>query len=215
MIPEEISLALMEFAQRCHEVPSLRMAILFGSAVSGTLNQKSDIDVLLIFDLKKSAETSPEAEAIHKIAGDVASKWDLVYPFAFVIYGKNETIEGSFLRDVMRDGHIIYARIDTLIDGSKGPLRPYILFAYTLKGLSPKNKMALQRGLYGYKTERKFGKKKYVNSSPGIVGNNGRRIGTTAFVLNYAEAESVRSLFKRCSCNFKEIPIWREAEGNQ
>jgi predicted nucleotidyltransferase len=213
MIPEEMTSALLEFAQRCREIPSLRLAILFGSTVSGALTKKSDIDILLVFDLKGDIETGTEAEAVHKMAGDVSSKWDLAYPFSFVMYGKDEAIEPSLMRDVLKEGFIIYARTDTFLNGHKERLRPNILITYTLKGLTPKNKMALQRGLFGYRTERKYGKKKYLNSSTGLVGNNGRRIGPTAFLLTYTEAEKVRGLFKRCGCRFKEIPIWLEGAG--
>jgi predicted nucleotidyltransferase len=210
MIPEEIASAVMEFAQRCREIPSLRLAVLFGSAVSGGLSKKSDIDILLVFDKSGNVETGPDAETIHRMAGEVSSRWDLPYPFSFVMYGKDEAIEPSLLRDVLKDGFIIYARTDAVLDGHKERLRPYMLITYTLKGLTPKNKMALQRGLFGYRTERKYGKKKYLNSSTGLVGNNGRRIGPTAFLLSYAEVEKVRGLFKRCGCRFKEIPIWLE-----
>jgi len=213
MIPKEIASAIMEFAQRCREISSLRLAVLFGSAVSGALNKKSDIDILLVFDVKGDVETGPEAEAVHRMAGEVSSKWDLEYPFSFVMYSRDEAIEPSLLRNILKDGFIIYTRTDAFLDGHKERLRPHILITYTLKGLTPKDKMALQRGLYGYRTERKYGKKKYLNSSAGLVGNNGRRIGPTAFLLSYAEVEKVRSLFKRCGCRFKEIPIWLEDAG--
>jgi len=92
----------------------------------------------------------------------------------------------------------------------KGRLHPYILITYSLKGLPPKNKMALQRGLFGYKTEKRYGKKRYFNASRGLVGNWGRRIGPTAFLMRYPEAEKVRALFRECACGYKEITIWLE-----
>ena len=94
------------------------------------------------------------------------------------------------------------------LEVTKEGLHPYLLISYSLKGLSPKNKMALQRGLFGYKTEKRYGKKKYLNSSTGLVGEKGRRIGPTIFMLKDNLINEVRGLFRKCRCRYEEIPIW-------
>jgi hypothetical protein len=114
---------------------------------------------------------------------------------------KADSIDNSFSRDV---GAHVQTR--------KEKLYPYILITYSLKGLPPKNKMALQRGLFGYKTEKRYGKKRYFNVSRGLVGNDGRRIGRTAFLLRLPEADRVRALFRKCECGFKGITIWVEGD---
>lgn len=208
MIPDAIAEPLMEFASRCGEIPNLRTAVMFGSAATDTLTKKSDIDVLLMFDVRGNPETGKEAEAVHGLAGEISSKWELPYPFAFVMYGEDELVEPSLLREVLRDGIVLYARPRDVLSISKERLEPFILVSYTLKDMPPKDKMALQRGLYGYEVVRKVGNKEYRNSKPGLVGSVGRRIGSTAFLIPHEYGDEIRELFNKNKCEFKEIPIW-------
>ena len=189
MIPDEITQAIMEFILRCHEVHNLRTAVLFGSAATGTLTKKSDIDVLLIMDIAGNAETSKDAEIIHDIAGEISTKWELAYPFSFVIYGRDEPVEPSLLREILRDGIVLYSRTKDVLAIQKEKLEPFILVSYTMKGMAPKEKMALQRGLYGYTVVRKVGRKKYSNSKPGLVGSVGRKVSPTTFLLRLSRTK--------------------------
>jgi hypothetical protein len=78
--------------------------------------------------------------------------------------------------------------------------------------MRPKEKMALQRGLYDYELEREVGKKLYKNSKPGLVGEAGRRIGPTAFILRNERADAMRTLFRENKCRYTEVPIWLEED---
>ena len=115
---------------------------------------------------------------------------------------------GQKKRSDKLDEQRYYGNPEMYLKVSKDGLHPYLLISYSLKGLAPKNKMALQRGLFGYRTEKRYGKKKYLNTSTGLVGNKGRRIGPTIFLLKNTEINEVRELFRRCRCRFEEIPIW-------
>ncbi len=213
MIPQEISEAIMEFAFRCGEVPNLETAVLFGSAVNGNFSKKSDIDVLLMFDTDRNPEVGAEAEAVHRLSGEISAKLSLSHPFSFVMYSRGDAIDRSLLREVLRDGMVLFARpLDVLGVPRKG-LRAYALISYTLKGMEPKDKMGLQRGLYGYQVARKVGEKRYRSSAPGLVGQWGKRIGPTAFLIPDEQAEEVRELLRARNCSFEEVPVWIETGG--
>jgi len=201
----------MEFALGCKEIPNLRTAVLFGSAAVGTLSKKSDIDVLLQFDTDSNPEVGAEAEAIHRMAGKISSKWSLPYPFSFVMYSTDETIDPSLLREVLRDGIVLFSRAQDVLNAPKERLSPYVLVSYTLKGMEPKDKMGLQRGLYGYTVVRNVKGKRYTNSSSGLVGSAGRRIGPTAFLIRNDRAEAMRERMRERKCKYTEIPVWLEA----
>ena len=213
MIPQEISQAIMEFALGCKEIPNLRTAVLFGSAAVGTLTKKSDIDVLLQFDIDTNPEVGAEAEAVHRMAGAISSKWSLSQPFSFVMYARDETIDPSLLREVLRDGIVLFSRAQDVLSAPRERLHPHMLVSYTLKGMRPKDKMGLQRGLYGYTVVRNVRGKRYTNSGPGLVGSSGRRIGPTSFLIPNDPAEAVRGLLRERKCTFKEIPVWLEGSG--
>ena len=70
--------------------------------------------------------------------------------------------------------------------------------------------MDAQRGLYGYRVVRKVGGKRYRSSAPGLVGQWGRRIGPTAFLIPDERAKEVRELLRSRRCKFKEVPVWME-----
>ena len=210
MIPQEISQAIMEFALRCGQVPNLETAILFGSAVDGSFSKKSDIDVLLIFDIDGNPEVGPEAEEIHRLSGEISTGHSLSHPISFVMYSKGETIERSLLREVLRNGIVLFARPSEVLDVPRRGLRAHSLISYTLKGMEPREKMGLQRGLFGYRVTRKVGDKSYQSSSPGLVGQWGRRIGPTAFLILDERAEEARELLQKRNCRFEEVPVWLE-----
>jgi predicted nucleotidyltransferase len=211
VIPEGISRAVMEFALRCGEVPNLEAAVLFGSAVDGTFSKKSDIDVLLLFDTDGNPELGPEAEAVHSLAGDISAALSLSHPFSFVMYSRRETVDGSLLREVLRDGVVLFARPRDVLGAARDDLRPHVLFSYTLKGMAPRDKMALQRGLYGYRVARRVGDRRYDSASPGLVGRWGRRVGPTAFLVPEERAREARELLGGRGCAFEEVPVWLEA----
>ena len=213
MIAQEISQAVMEFARRCNEVPHLETAVLFGSAVDGTFSKKSDIDVLLIFDTEANPEVGAEAEAVHRITGEISARLSLSHPFSFVMYSRKEAFDRSLLREVLRDGVVLFARTRDVLRVPREGMRAHALISYTLKGMEPRDKMGLQRGLYGYRVDRKVGDKRYTSSAPGLVGRWGRRVGPTAFLIPDEHAEEARELLRSKSCRFREIPVWLEAGG--
>jgi predicted nucleotidyltransferase len=210
VIPAEISQAVMEFALRCGEVPTLDTAILFGSTVDGSFSKKSDIDILLVFDTDGNPEVGPEAEEVHRLSGEISTEHSLSHPFSFVMYSRGETIDHSLLREVLRDGIVLFARPSEVLEVPRRGLRAHSLISYSLKGMEPRDKMGLQRGLYGYQVTRNVGDKSYQSSSPGLVGQWGRRVGPTAFLIIDERAEEARELLRRRNCRFEEVPVWLE-----
>ena len=211
MIPDVISRAVMEFSRRCAEVPNLEVAVLFGSAVDGTFSKKSDIDVLLLFDTDGNPEVGIEADAVHRLSGDVSTQFSLSHPFSFVMYSRRDVMDASLLREVLKDGVVLFARPEAVLEVPRGRLQAYALISYTLKGMEPRDKMALQRGLYGYQVARSVGNKRYNSSAPGLVGRWGRRVGPTAFLLPEVHAGEARELLRERGCPFEEVPVWLEA----
>jgi predicted nucleotidyltransferase len=212
MIQEEIVPAVMEFGRRASDIPNLKAAVLFGSAATGTLTKKSDIDILLVFDTGSNPETGPEAAAAHSLGGDISTRLGLAYSFSFVMYGRNDAVEPALLREVLRDGIVLFARAGDVLGTRKEGLVPHLLVSYTLKGMRPREKMALQRGLFGYSTVRNLGGKRYRNSRPGLVGEHGKRIGPTAFILRFEKAEQMRGLFRENRCKYAETPMWSDKD---
>ena len=73
MIPEELKLPLIDFADKISKMPNLIGVILFGSAVTGDMSKKSDVDLLLVFDTDHDPEMGKEAEIVQEISSDISA----------------------------------------------------------------------------------------------------------------------------------------------
>ena len=84
MIEERFKLPVIDFVSRADEIPNLVGVVLYGSAVTGDISKKSDIDLLLLFDCDHDPELGREASIAHGISSDVSLKHDLAFPLSFV-----------------------------------------------------------------------------------------------------------------------------------
>ena len=85
MIDEKLRQPIIDFVDRAGEIPNLIGVVLFGSAVTGNISKKSDIDLLLVFDTDHNPEVGEEAKIAREIASNISIKHDLPYPFSFTV----------------------------------------------------------------------------------------------------------------------------------
>lgn len=181
MINEEFKGVIIDFVARAEEIPNLVGIILFGSAVTGEVSRKSDIDLLLVFDCEHNPEVGEESRVAHRIASDILSKYDLPYSFSFVMINQRrmEGTEPDFLWNMARTGILIWGRPrDLLVKEPLPSLEPLLLISYSLKGLREKDRRGLLRALYSYK-KRRAGSlidKKEEKLAPGVILIRGEKL---------------------------------------
>jgi len=96
-IYEDFKIPLMGFVERADEIPNLIGLILFGSAVTGDVSKKSDIDLLLITKSDHNPELGEESNIAHSIASNISKKYDMSHPFSLTFYNIEEKdIEPDF-----------------------------------------------------------------------------------------------------------------------
>jgi hypothetical protein len=61
MIPEQLRPPLIDFVSRAEEIPNLRAAVIFGSAIKGDFNKKSGRSITEASNRWFSAKTRPRA----------------------------------------------------------------------------------------------------------------------------------------------------------
>ena len=210
IIPDKIRLPIIDFIDKANEIPNLRVAVLFGSAVKGEFHKKSDIDILLLFDSKHNPEIGKESKAAHKIASDILSNYDLAHSFSFVMGNINDPhLDPQFLRTIVNEGIVIWALPEVNILKKKHPnMEPVTIFSYSLTSLSPKDKMAVHRKLYGYRVEKTVKGKLYCNESDGIVGEHGEKLGDGVFMVPSRVSDEVILAFKERKVNYKMKDMW-------
>ncbi|MCK4422411.1 nucleotidyltransferase domain-containing protein [candidate division WOR-3 bacterium] len=155
-IYEEFKSPLMDFIERAEEIPNLIGVILFGSALTGDVSKKSDIDLLLVTKSDHNPEIGDEARVARGITAAISEKYNLKHPFSLTFYniGDKGEMEPDFLWEVRKSGIMIWGD-PRLIVGKKlkEALNPNLLCTYSLKGIEEKDKRAVIRKLYKSKSK--------------------------------------------------------------
>lgn len=211
MIAESLRAAIIDFVSEAESIPQLICAILFGSALTEEVTKKSDIDVLLLFDTDHDPALGEEAEIAHKIASKILKKHDYTNSFSFVFVNINDIqkTDSTFLWEVARTGIIIWApaKMQLLKEPHAG-LDPQVIVLYSTKGLKSKDKISLNRALFGYRVEKTLKNKKYVSEKEGIVSRRGRKLGSGAVMLTAESLGEIVQLLMKHGAKFSYIKMW-------
>ena len=197
MIPKKLRLPLMDFADNASKIPNLVGVILFGSAVTGDISKKSDIDLLLVFDTNHNPEMGKEAEIAHKVASDISVKYDLPYPFSFVFVNKGNMIEieSDFLWNVVKEGVVIWGKPQDILMKSPHPsLEPLMLIKYSVKELNEKNKRKFLRWLYTSKKK--------------IIEKREEKLGPGVLLIKAEKFEETKRVFDKFNVKYSTKKIW-------
>jgi predicted nucleotidyltransferase len=197
MIDERFKPPIIDFIDRAKEIPNLVGIVLFGSAVTGDISKKSDIDLLLIFDSDHNPEIGMESEIAHRIASDISLKRDLTHPFSFVFVNQRnmKEIELDFLWNVVRDGILIWGRAEDVIMKRDHPsLEPMVIIRYSMKELSEKDKRRLLRYLY--------------SSKRSMVDKKTERLGPGTLLLKAEKFDGVKDVLDSFGIRYSVRKIW-------
>ena len=116
-IPESLYAALGCFVDYAGNIPNLRCAVLFGSAVTGEFRKKSDIDILLAFEIDHDPEFGPEAKAALQVSSFIAAKYDLAHRFSFVFANlRDPNPDSHFLWHVAKEGIVLWGNPAPLLE---------------------------------------------------------------------------------------------------
>ena len=197
MIDERFKPPIIDFIDRAKEIPNLVGIVLFGSAITGDISKKSDIDLLLIFDSDHNPEIGVESEMAHRIASDISLKHDLAHPFSFVFVNQRnmKEIERDFLWNVARDGTLIWGRAeDVIMKRDHHSLEPMVIITYSMKELSGKDKRRLLRYLY--------------SSKRSMVDKKTERLGPGTLLLKAEKFDGVKDVLDNFSIRYSVRKIW-------
>lgn len=210
VIPEIIRPLLGEFIAHADEIPGLVSAILYGSAVRGELHAKSDVDVLLLFDTDHDPELGAEATIAQQIGQTAAWRTHCPYTFSFVINDvKNlRQLDSDYLWNITKEGIVIWSRPQYLLDSHELPLEPYLIITYDLSKTSPKDKRAVHRALYGYRTRRIVAGKVYESTSLGLVRGKIRRLAAGVILAPANQADKILDALRARGVPTRQTKVW-------
>lgn len=184
-IYEDFKKPLMEFVNRSSDIPNLLGVVLFGSAVTGDVSKKSDIDLLLVTRSSGNPEIGEESKVARKIASDIAKKYSMEHSFSFTFYNVKESdVETDFLWEVAKEGIPIWVKMDYFFKGKfKDILKPKFLCSYSLKGLREKNRRAVIRKLYELKSS--------------LISKEKEKVAPGVFLVDAKKESAIRELFSK------------------
>ena len=197
MIPEKLKLPLIDFADNASKIPNLVGVISFGSAATGDLSKKSDIDLLLVFDTNHDPELGKEAEIAHEIASNISAKYDLPYPFSFVFVNKKnmDDVESDFLWNVVKEGVVVWGKPQDILMKTPHPsLEPLMLIRYSVKELNEKDKRKILRWLYTSKKK--------------IIGKSKEKLGPGVLLIKAEKFEEIKKIFDKFNMKYSVKKFW-------
>lgn len=210
-LPQELKNPIIDFVNEANRIPNLKYIILFGSIPKGELSKKSDIDLLMIFNTDHNPEVGKEMDTCLEISSQISQKYNLSYSFSFVMKNLNDPndIDPDFLWNISKEGRIIWGKPDIELLKEPGKyLEPKSLITYSTKGLTSKEKSAIQRGLWGYRFSHKVKNKLYQSKKKGLIDKKEYKIGDGVLLLPSKIEEKIVDILKGNNATYKSIKVW-------
>jgi len=202
---ERLKNIAFQFAQALSSYDILYL-ILFGSVARGDVKPGSDLDFFIVFDTEGPVEDKSRTK-VGQIAQGLEKKY---YISIQVIYSNRnyEGIDDYFLQKVFSEGIILYANAINVTLNSK-QVRPFTIVSYHINNLAQNEKMKLKTQLYGYKTEKKVGKKRYSSFFPGLLKQlGGRQLGFGTILIPTRHITPIEKLLRKFKARYSITETW-------
>ena len=198
-IYESFKAPLMDFIEKARGIPNLIGVILFGSAVTGDVSKKSDIDLLLVTQSDHNPELGEESTTAHRITAEISKKYDLAHMFSLTFYNlsNEKDIEPDFLWEVCKDGIMLWGDPNFVLGKKiKEALTPKFLCTYSLKELEEKDKRAVIRKLY--------------ESRDKLIGK-GEKVSGGVLFIDAQKEPRLKAIFEKYNVtNYRIKKIWAQ-----
>lgn len=193
---ENLQIAV-NFAEKIKNIKGVVQIILFGSVATGEDNERSDIDIAVIHNIKEKFKITKEVNKFkpEKVQTTLLNLKDLP---------KETELVGA----LSGEGILLYGN-PIIIRENKLDLNAKILLPYSLKNLKQTDKVKLNRALYGSISRVIKSNKEYKTVTKGLVKEPGiEKINDGVLLVDRKKSMKLINLFKRFNVEFKEIAVW-------
>lgn len=207
MIQTEFKEALFKFIREAC-VKEIASIFLFGSVAKGTADNRSDIDLLVVFDTENKDIEGLEAKTrISEIALSIEREYERNLQIVF----SNKRFSGLddyFVEKVLSEGILLYSKSPRVsVNGLQ--LEAHVLLLYQVEGLDRKDRMKIKRVLFGYRSRKEVKGRVYRTEKEGLVSRlGGRHINPGAIVLPKKNVQDVEEKLKGFKVEYKIVDIW-------
>lgn len=183
----------VEFARKISDLEGVVSIVLFGSVARGEDTADSDIDMAVIHDLED------EGGLMEKVNEHKPEKVQTTFLKIRNLPGETELVSALSGEGLLLHGKPVVIRQKDL------ELSPKVLIAYSLKGLPQKEKVKLNRALYGsvsrsgeYTTETKG-----VTAEPGV-----EKLGPGVLLADRRNSWKLVGALRRFGAKVKQKQVW-------
>ena len=170
---------LEDFVARVRSFPEVMAVVLFGSFARKDIDRRSDIDLLVVVDRKDPGSLRSE---LARIISDMKPHREIA-----PILTNLGDLEPSFLKNVFEDGIVLHGKL--VLSPAHLGLRPQVMIAYDLSGLTRTQKVHVSRLIHGYESRKLVSGKPRTYRYPGLKDRYGAVvISRSAILLKPEEA---------------------------
>ena len=191
--------ALTELALRLRQLDGLVAVVLFGSYARGDFGQKSDVDLLILFEGDARPEEGETGQTALRLVAQMETAHRLPMHLAPLLASadKPQTLGNDLLHDLWAEGVVLFAEAGALTPLRPEGLAPYALVRFSLAGASPSEKVRLSRRLHGRQ------------GRGGVLGPASQVLGPGVLLLPAMHLASVRTVLDEAGASYDVIDIWR------
>ncbi len=176
-------------------------AVVFGSVARGQAQEDSDLDVLVVPRSRRGEDAIlGEVRRIEEESG---------VRIAAILAGPSlRELERQFLDSILREGAPIVGRMPT-VGVRELDLEPMRLVAFDLSGLPQRDKVRLERELFGLTTRKRYKGKEYVRQVRGRLDEwDGRKLGRGTLLVPERATSDLDALLRAHKAKRILIPVW-------
>jgi predicted nucleotidyltransferase len=197
------------FEQNSLKFSNIESVVLFGSYALKNYNNKSDIDLCIIFKENVSkAKESEVHERILDLSKNIEKNIDVLYIYPEIIKKYDHTL----IESILAQGILIYGSEKYRKLFFKNiKLHPYQVISFSLKNLDHSEKMKFNRMIYGYETTVKRSGKAYDYKRKGLLEKmGGRRLGSGMVLIPESKLSLFERRLKELNIKFAHFRIWKQ-----
>lgn len=199
--PVEIEEAIVALRR---DIPrtAVRAVVLFGSAARGEARKDSDVDILIL------PKTPRAGEHVLAIVREIENRIPVRISTVVSHSPSLNDLELQFLESILRQGVALVGKMPQ-IGVSQLDLEPVRLLTLDLTGMGQRQKVSLERRLFGYSTHKTAGKRTYHSRSAGLIGAwGGRRLGRGLVLIPEKAAHELDEVLRESGAKRILVPAW-------
>lgn len=201
MIDAKFKELVEKIRRRVGSLKGVSSVIAFGSVARGEADERSDLDLAVVL------EDAKLQEVVSKKILELEAEHDVNIEVVFLSRRLNE-VNRQLLETILREGEVIAGKMPDVSLRKLG-FEPYTIIKYDLRGLGKAKKDRINRLLFGKRSEKSYGGKRYVSEKKGIVRElRGLRIGIASLLFPERNSWKVEKLLRNEGAKVRRIEVW-------